>query len=226
MMLSIIIPTLNAAAQLPETIARLSSPVPGLTIEVAVSDGGSNDQTVKVAEAAGAKTIIARRGRGVQLIAGACAATGDWFLFLHADTRLGEGWALAAANFMTEQGNRDRAGYFVFALDDPGRAARRLERIVAWRSDLFGLPYGDQGLLISRNLYRRIGGYRDWPLFEDVDLARRIGRSRLTGLAIPAVTSAARYRKSGYLARSARNLCCLALYFLHVPPHWIAKLYG
>jgi rSAM/selenodomain-associated transferase 2 len=194
--------------------------------ETIVADGGSTDATPALAEKLGARIIVGPRGRGRQLIAGAAAAKGDWLLFLHADTRLAPGWAATAAAFMADPGNAERAGYFRFALDDPARAARRLERIVAWRCRRLGLPYGDQGLLIARDFYRALGGYRPLVLMEDVALARRIGRRRLTGLDAQALTSAKRYRRGGYVARPARNLLCLALYFLGLPPRLIARLYA
>ena len=112
------------------------------------------------------------------------------------------------------------------ALDDPKAAARRLEVMVAWRCRVLGLPYGDQGLLISRAFHDRLGGFSDQPLMEDVALVRRIGRARLRFFETAALTSAARYRRAGYAWRSARNLGCLALYFLGVPPRWIVPLYG
>jgi hypothetical protein len=88
------------------------------------------------------------------------------------------------------------------------------------------LPYGDQGLLISRSLYERLGGFRPLPLMEDVDLVRRIGGSRLERLAVAAVTSAERWRRDGWLRRSARNLLCLALYRFGMRPERLARLYG
>tara|TARA_B100000315_G_C14429259_1_gene519364 strand:- start:395 stop:883 length:489 start_codon:yes stop_codon:yes gene_type:complete len=162
------------------------------------------------------------------LAAGARATSAEWLLFVHADTRLGAGWANEAAAFMntgsTATGN-EAAAAFHFALDDADPAARRLEAAVAWRCRVLGLPYGDQGLLLSREFYDRLGGFRPWPLMEDVDLVRRIGRRRLRLLESLALTSAARYRH-GYLRRSARNLSCLGLYFLGLPPTWLARLYG
>jgi rSAM/selenodomain-associated transferase 2 len=225
--LSIIIPTLDAGARLPATLAALGEgPERGLVREVLVVDGGSRDGTAALARAAGARVIDAPRGRGNQLAASAVAATGDWLFFLHADTRLGPGWAEAVAEFIGVAGNAHRAGYLRYRLDDPAPAARRLEALVAWRCRLLALPYGDQGLLIARRFYDELGGFRPLPLMEDVDFARRIGRSRLSLIAADAVTSAARYRRGGYLARPLRNLGCLTLYFLGLPPHVLVRLYG
>jgi rSAM/selenodomain-associated transferase 2 len=221
---SVVIPTWNAAGTLSATLAALR----GATIvrEVIVADGGSSDETAAHARAAGARVIAALRGRGSQLAAGAAAAAGDWLLFLHADCRLEPGWEDAVGTFLTASRAHSRAGYFDLALDDEAPAARRLERIVAWRCRLLALPYGDQGLLIGRTLYDAVGGFRPLPLMEDVDLVRRLGRRRLARIGARCLASARRYRRDGYLRRPLRNLLCLSLYLARVPPERIVRLYG
>jgi rSAM/selenodomain-associated transferase 2 len=229
-MISVVIPTLNAEPKLAHTLAALvPAVVEGIVQEAIVVDGGSTDETRAIAEAAGTHLIEARRGRGSQLDAGARAARGDWLLFLHADTVLDPGWAEEAQGFIkrVQTGQRNEAAAaFRFALDDDGAMPRFIERLVAWRCRLFGLPYGDQGLLISRRLYRRLGGFRPLPLMEDVDLVRRLKRRELVMLQTRAVTSGERYRREGYLARSLRNLGCMLLYYLRVPPRVLARIYG
>lgn len=220
--LSVVIPTLDAAPVLGRTLASVRD----VAAEIVIADGGSSDATRSVAAAFGARVVDAPRGRGPQLAAGAAAAGEDWLLFLHADTVPDPGWAAEAARFIAGPENAARAAVFRFALDDASAGARRLERIVAWRSRVLGLPYGDQGLLIARSFYGALGGFAPLPLFEDVDLVRRIGRHRLRLLDTRAVTSARRYRSVGYLLRPVRNLACLVLYFAHVPPRLIARLYG
>jgi rSAM/selenodomain-associated transferase 2 len=221
MRLSVVIPTLNAAVFLPSTLASLEG-----VGDVVVVDGGSADGTVELASRLGARAVAAPRGRGRQLMAGAAAARGDWLLFLHADTQLDPGWKQAVEMFRADPSNRNEAAVFRFALDDSSPRARRLERIVAWRVRWMGLPYGDQGLLIHRDFYHAVGGFKPLPLMEDVDLVRRIGRERLVVLPIAARTSAARWRRDGWLMRSSRNLICLALYFAGVSPRAIKWLYG
>lgn len=212
--LTVIIPTLNAAAHLAATLAALGSGA-----EVIVADGGSTDSTVMLATVGGARVIHAPTGRGPQLALGIQAARHDWLLLLHADTVLAPAWRKAIA---IDAGS---AGYFRFALDSADPRARRLERLVNWRCRVLGLPYGDQGLLIHKALLARVGGLRVLPLMEDVDLVRRL-RGRLVALPADAVTSAAKWERQGYLRRSARNLFCLSLWFAGVPPRLIQRIYG
>jgi rSAM/selenodomain-associated transferase 2 len=225
--LSIIIPTLDAAAGLPAALASLEDArADNLLREILVVDGGSADGTLAIARARDARVCVAARGRGVQLAAGGAMAVGDWLLFLHADTRLGRGWSSQVLAFIADPANRARAGYFRFCLDDAAPAARRIEAAVRWRCRRLALPFGDQGLLLPAVLYRQLGGFRPLPLMEDVDMVRRLGRDRLVALEADAVTSAARYRRDGYIARPLRNLGCLALYFLGVPPRLLSRVYG
>ncbi len=217
--ISVVIPTLNAAASLASTIESVRG-----AGEVVVVDGGSGDGTKMLACGLGARVIEAPRGRGAQLAAGAAASGRDWLLLLHADTRLEQGWADAAAAHMAR--GPATAGWFGFALDSHDPRARRLERLVAWRCRALALPYGDQGLLIHRDLLQAAGGVRPLPLMEDVDLVRRLGRSRLAPLGARAFTSAEKWERGGWTRRSARNLACLSLWFAGVPPRLIVRLYG
>jgi rSAM/selenodomain-associated transferase 2 len=217
-MLTVVIPTLNAAATLPATLAAVAG-----AGEVIVSDGGSSDGTPALAAAF--RLVSGPAGRGAQIARGVAAARGPWLLLLHADTVPLPGWREAVARFVADPANLGTAAAFRLRLDDPRPAARRLERIVAWRTRALGLPYGDQGLLLSRRLYDAVGGVRPLPIMEDVDLARRLGRRRIVLLEATVLTSARRYR-GGVLARSARNLACLGLYALGVPPRLVARLYG
>jgi rSAM/selenodomain-associated transferase 2 len=214
---SIVIPTLDAAACLPATLRSL-----GGVNEVIAVDGGSTDGTPDLARSLGCRVVRAPRGRGCQLAAGVAAASQDWLLLLHADTRLQPGWAGHAARHMRDSGS---AGYFRFALDSSDPRARRLERLVALRCRLLALPYGDQGLLVHRALLAQAGGVPPLPLMEDVALVRRLGRRRLAAIDAAAITAAAKWERDGWLLRSARNLFCLGLWFAGVPPQRILRLY-
>lgn len=197
-MLHIVIPTFNAAAPL----RRL---LPDLTGErIIVSDGGSTDDTLDVALAGGAVIAAGRKGRGSQLRLGAQLASltggaGDWFLFLHADAWLPAGWRAEVYEAMTHGNPR----YFPLRIDARGFQPRLMERLVAFRNLGWALPYGDQGLLVSRTDYHACGGYPDWPLFEDVEIADRLSglrpmRGRIT-------MDAAKYERDGYWTRGWRN---------------------
>jgi rSAM/selenodomain-associated transferase 2 len=236
--LSVIIPTRNAQESLPATLTALADgALPGLIREVIVVDGGSGDATQSLAAGFGARVLLAVPGRGQQLAAAASEATGSWLLFLHADTCLAGSWGEAASAFLgsatSENAGPDagepaveRAAVFRFALDDTDPRARRIEGLARWRGRVLALPYGDQGLLISRAFYHRLGGYRPISLMEDVDLVRRIGRRRLTTLDADAATSARRYRADGWYLRPLRNLSLLALYYLGLPTSILTRLYG
>ena len=225
--LSIVIPTLNAADTLPSCLAALRpAERTGLTHEIIIVDGGSGDATAALARQAGARQVDAERGRGTQLRAGGQAANGDWLLFLHADTILAGDWPGAFARLAAEPANRYRAAYCRLGFDDDRPAHRLIAAAANLRSRLFGLPYGDQALLIHRDYYRTIGEYPALPLMEDVALVRRIGRRNLQQLPdVTALTSAERYRYNGTMRRVVRNWICLGAYFLGVSPERIARFY-
>ncbi len=220
---SIIIPTLNAVPSIGPTLAALVPGVAdGLVREVVLADGGSTDAIEQVAEETGARMIEAEPGRGSQLRAGGMAARGDWLLFMHADTVLPADWPEAVARHI--QRNADRAGYFRLHFDSERPYARWTEGWANIRSRVLKLPYGDQGLLVSRRVYEEIGGFQPMPLMEDVAIARALrGRMRCLGPAV--ITSAERYERDGYWRRGWRNWGCLGLYFMGVSPEKIAQIY-
>lgn len=224
-MLSIVIPTLNAERTLGPTLAPLVAGVLyGLVRECVVVDGGSTDETLTIAEGAGCRIVRAERGRGVQLRAGCAAAQGDWLLTLHADTQLDGDWIGAVRRHV--QRRPDRAGFFRLRFDDETPVARLWEAGVALRCAALALPFGDQGLLISRRLYDAVGGYEAVPLLEDVRLVRRLGRNRLARLDAQAVTSADRHRRDGWIRRTAGNWAILVRHALGEGPEVLAARYA
>lgn len=239
-MLSIIIPTLNAAQDLPETFNSLMPAlIDGMISEVIIVDGGSTDETLKIAEISGAKIIkpetpslekkssTSIKGRGPQLKAGGDAAKKNWLLFLHADTQLETGWHEEVREFITiaEQNKREQntAAVFTFALKDKSLAQFTVEKMVSLRCRLLSLPYGDQGLLIAKETYQSIGGFAPLPIMEDVDIVRRLPSLKI--LKSRAITSASRYKREGYIKRISRNLYCIGAYYYGIEPEKIHKIY-
>ncbi|KUF10354.1 TIGR04283 family arsenosugar biosynthesis glycosyltransferase [Pseudoponticoccus marisrubri] len=219
--ISVIIPTLNAADQLPGCLSALAEGLgEGLIRELVITDGGSGDTTLALAEAAGARIVTGPASRGGQLRRGVDAAEGGWLLVLHADTRLTPGWSAAVLAALATPG----AYHFRLRFDAAGPAPALVAGWANLRARLFGLPYGDQGLLIDRESYEAAGGYPDIPLMEDVALARAL-RGRLHGLPAIAVTSAAKYQRQGWLRRGARNLVTLLRYLTGTDPEVLARAY-
>lgn len=219
-MISVVIPTDNSERLLPRCFDSLiGAAVRGVVREVIVVDAGSADGTLTIADGAGAHIVHARKGRGVQFMAGAAIAKSDWLLFLRPETALEPGWDVEAESFISQaEMERPRAAVFRFALDDFGGEARRAEAKAALRTALFALPYGDQGLLIPKRLYQKVGGYRALSDMEDADLVRRIGRRRLVSMRARAVNVARPH--SGILRGAALTL----LHALRVPSRLLANL--
>ena len=222
--LSVIVPTLNAAPALPGLLHALMEGVEaGLIRDLIVSDGGSTDATREIAEAAGATWIAGAPGRGGQLARGARAAQGDWLMFVHADSWPEPGWTEPLAAHMLT--NPDRAAAFRLAFRARGLGARRTAGWANLRTRAFGLPYGDQGLVLRRDLYEAVGGYPDQPLMEDVAIARALGRRRIALLPATITTDAARYQERGWTRQGAQNLWRLARYLMGADPARLARGY-
>ncbi|RVV99571.1 glycosyltransferase [Mesobaculum littorinae] len=222
--LSIVIPTLNAADALAAASVPLVEGVSeGLVREMVVADGGSTDATRRVAEDLGAAWVPGPAGRGGQIARGVAAARGDWLLILHADCHLPRGWTDSVARHMGQ--SPERAGYFRLAFRATGLPPRLVAGWANLRAARLGLPYGDQGLLIARDVLARAGGVPDLPLMEDVALARAL-RGRLSPLDATITTSAERYLAEGWLRRGGRNLGLLARYLAGADSDELARAYA
>ncbi len=168
--------------------------------------------------------VSAPRGRGAQMNAGAAAASGRWLIFLHADSRLPADWIDVVARADARRGVV--GGSFRLALDSADWRARMLEWGVRLRVALAGLPYGDQSIFVRREVFSAVGGYRDWPLMEDVDLVRRLSAAgRLHHSTSAVVTSARRWEQDGWLRRSAANMTLAVRFFLGASPARLAQRY-
>ena len=229
-MISVIITTLNAAATLPATLESLvPAAVQGLVREVLIIDGGSTDTTLNIADGFGAVSISGGPLRASRLALGAQHARFPWLLFINPDCALDPGWEREASHLIEkiEDGNRrPTAAVFRFALDDTGIEPRTTEWLARWSAALMGFSHAEQGLLIPRTLYAEVGGYKPYPMLEDVDLSSRVGRRRLAKLRTIALSNANRYRQQGYIGRALRYYGSLGLYALHVPMERIASLLG
>lgn len=222
LLLSVVVPTLNEQ----DTVGRLLGDLRRLTVpnEVIVVDGGSTDLTTGVAGAAGARLLHSVPGRGVQLAAGAGAARAPLLLFIHADVRLDD--AAVAVLDEIAVARPPCAMAFRLRVDARGFSYRLIEWGTNLRSRLFGLPYGDQGLLVRREDYIRAGGYADLPLMEDVALIRALRRVTPVHLLDAAVqVSARRWDADGPLRRMIRNWVLMARYLSGTPPERLARQY-
>lgn len=226
--ISIIVPTLNEA----DTVCRLAPALlrlPGA--EIIFADGGSRDGTTRAIAKhcrgeGRIRLIHAPCGRAGQMNAGAKAATGEWLIFLHADTSLPLTSFQGFRRFVATH-QHVVAGAFAFRVAHPRWVYRYLEFYVGVRSRLLKLPYGDQALFVKRPVFEEIGGYRhDYPLMEDVELVRRLNKRRgFVILEFPVYTSARRFEQDGYLRRTCGNLYLQLLYALGVQPQRLALRY-
>jgi rSAM/selenodomain-associated transferase 2 len=220
--IGVVIPTLNEADLLPALLGDLRRVV--VPLDIVVADGGSGDGTLAAASAAGVRTVVAPRGRAAQMNAGARAVAGRWLLFLHADSRLPPRARRALLTAVVDEPELD-AAVFGFAIELPPGWKRFIEMWQAVRQALYGLPYGDQGLLVRRELFQSVGGFPDVPLLEDVAMLRALRRrARVRTLPGAILTSGRRYRRDGVLRTWLRHTAIILLYFLGVQPqrliHW------
>ena len=224
-MISVIIPVLNERQSIRRCIGEVLSQAAGS--EIIVCDGGSTDGSPDIVEEFRDRGVIlvrTRKGRGTQMNAGASAASRDILLFLHADTRLERGWRDAVIQALEDPAVA--GGAFSLRIDDPGKQYRLIESWVKCRCRLFKLPYGDQAIFMKRNVFERIGRYKDIPLMEDADIAERVkSAGRIVILGKRAVTHARRWEKEGWLYTSLRNQLIRCMYRLGVDPHKLAGIY-
>lgn len=220
--LGVVIPALDEAATLPGLLADLSRLA--LPTELLVVDGGSRDETVRAARAGGAAVLRSRPGRARQMNAGAAFLTAPWLLFLHADSRL-DGFALAVIDRYV-RGDGPDAACFALAFGHPGRFYRVVEWGQRVRERALGLVYGDQGLLIRRDLFFQSGAYPDVPLMEDVILNRRLRRmGRLRTLPATVTTSPRRYEEEGPVRAVLRNIRLVSRFLAGADPAVLAAAY-
>lgn len=230
--ISVIVPTLNEANTLPDTLHALHLASQGEwppdrlggTVEVIVVDGGSTDGTVAQAEQWGVILRHSPAGRARQMNAGAAIATGEILLFLHADTHLPLGFPTLVRSALATPGTIAGAFDLRIAGDLPG--LRWVEWGVYWRSRLFRLPYGDQALFCPVGIFRELGGFPDLPIMEDAVWVRRLHRrGNLTIVPTAVVTSARRWQQRGVWQTTLLNQAILLGYALGIPPQRLRSWY-
>jgi rSAM/selenodomain-associated transferase 2 len=219
MRLAIVIPTLNEEANVRELLPQLA----GVADEIQVSDGTSADGTVAAAERLGAAVVTGPPGRGGQLNRGARATSAELLLFLHADSRLPPG----APELLRRAVAEGAAGGGFHVRYDDGRPMFRLaNRLIRQRTLATGCPLGDQAQFVTRTAFEALGGFREWPILEDLDFIRRLKRyGDVVLVDEPVTTSARRISRQGVAKSVATNWLIWTLYFLGAPPHRLARLY-
>jgi rSAM/selenodomain-associated transferase 2 len=221
--LSIIIPTLNEGCAIGATLEAIAR-VPG-RFELIVVDGGSEDETVEIAGRFGARVIKSKRGRGQQMHSGARAALGEALWFLHADTIIPPDGAARITEALAHD-SEIVGGNFTIRFDGERWAARFLTWLYPQLRRL-GLCYGDSAIFVRASVYRDIGGFKPLPLFEDLDLVRRLRtKGRLIHLPAAVVTSSRRFEGRSFALTFARWAILQALYWAGVNPHTLNRLYA
>ena len=201
--ISIIIPTINEANNLPLLLSDLS--IIHKEGEIIIVDCGSEDKTIDVANIYGAKVYKSKeRNRGLQLDIGAKNSKGEWLIFLHADTRLTHDWYGKINSVLN--GENNYIYYFKFKINHKKIIYRILEVLVNFRSQYLKQPYGDQGLIIHRTTYFKNNGFRKIPLMEDVDFLRRLNNKKdLKQLNLPIFISSRKWERTNIFLQALKN---------------------
>jgi len=220
-LISIIIPTLNEADVIAETISGLSQ---SEQVEILVVDGGSRDGTDEMARKLGARVLSTAASKAAQMNAGAAQARGEVLLFLHADTRLPAKFEEKVLTTVARKGYC--AGAFTLAVDSADRGLRFIERVANWRARFITMPYGDQALFVDRQVFHEIGGFADYPIMEDFELIRRLKKKGKIAILPESVkTSPRRWQNLGVFKTWALNQIIIAAYFIGIPPQQLALWY-
>ncbi|BAY37416.1 hypothetical protein NIES2111_17530 [Nostoc sp. NIES-2111] len=220
--ISIIIPAINEAGNIKQTIATTQR---STNIEVIVVDGGSQDDTVAIAGSLGVKVISSSPGRAVQMNTGAALASGDILLFLHADTLLPVGFDEMIRAALQQPGVI--AGAFALRINADLASLRLVEKGVYWRSRLLQMPYGDQAIFMTKAVFQQVGGFPELPIMEDFELIRRLKRlGKITILRVPVITSARRWLQKGVFKTTLINQIVIIAYLLKTKPARLRTWYS
>jgi len=223
--LSIIIPVFNESQIINATIHYLSKLAFSDRLEIIVVDGNPSGNTINAIASSGIIKIIGRKGRGSQMNTGVAAASGDVLLFLHADTLLSHD-ALDQIIIAFQQ-HDIVGGAFDLEIKSKKRIFRLIEQAASIRSRLTGIPYGDQAIFLKKSFFDQIGGFKDIPIMEDVELMQRVKKAGKKIKFIPRKvrTAARRWEKEGIVYCTLRNWTLIVLYLLGVSPEKLTKFY-
>ena len=220
-MISVVVPTLEEAASLAQTLTAARGRGVG---DVVVVDGGSRDATREVAARLADRVLVAPRGRAAQMNAGAAAARGDVLLFLHADTRLPDDFADAVAKVLVAPDVV--GGFFAVALDAPGWRYALTARLISVRSRLTGIATGDQAIFVRRAVFEALGGFAPLPLMEDIELMHRLKRrGRVAALRQAVTTSTRRWERRGFWRTVLLMWALRVGYYAGISPGTLARWY-
>jgi len=224
--LSVIIPVLNESRIINAAIDHLYRLKSAGGFEIIVVDGNPAGNTISAVTRPGVKTVISAKGRGLQMNTGAAVAAGDVLLFLHADTMLS--YDALEQIFKAFEQDDVVGGAFDLGIQSEKKIFRLIEKTASIRSRLTGIPYGDQAIFLEKRFFDRVGGFKDIPIMEDVELMRRIKK---TGLKIKFVprkvqTAPRRWEKEGIVYGTLRNWTLITLYLLGVSPQKLKKFYA
>lgn len=219
--LSIIIPAINEEANIGAT---LKSVYKASNVEVILANGGSEDKTTSIAMELGAKVVVCEKGRARQMNYGASFATGTLLLFLHADTVVTEGFDTSLRQIL--QNPETAAGAFRLRIASPKIGFRILEKLVNLRSQLFQMPYGDQGIFIRAEKFHELGGFPCLPIMEDFVFIRRLkSHGRIVISLFPVITSARRWEKLGIIKATFINQLIITAFHLGINRSKLAAWY-
>lgn len=218
---TVVIPTYNSEKTIENTLNSICK----YFNKIIMVDANSCDLTIQISKKYNIKIIKSLKGRGPQLILGAEHTATDWIFFLHSDTIIKKSNIIDINQFITNTLNNNKAASFKIKFNTNNIWSNLLGKLVNIRSKYLKLPYGDQGLLISRSFYKNIGGYKNIPIMEDVEIIRNIGFRNIKILNSYIITDAARFENQGWIYRPMINLFCLTLYFLGFNINYINKIY-
>eukprot|EP01023_Acetabularia_acetabulum_P026777 TRINITY_DN2537_c0_g1_i6.p2 TRINITY_DN2537_c0_g1~~TRINITY_DN2537_c0_g1_i6.p2 ORF type:complete len:242 (-),score=22.39 TRINITY_DN2537_c0_g1_i6:857-1582(-) len=224
--LSVVIPTLNEECNISRTLSSIQEGCEGQIPEIIIADGGSSDKTVKIAKQNCTKVIQCDKGRGKQLNSGWRAASGEWILFLHSDCVLPQNYHQLIKTAVSKNPKCVWGCFDTIKVDFSTWTMSVVEFFVKMRTRFGRMPYGDQGIFVKRRDLQEIGGVKEWPLMEDVDLVHQLNkRSRPIIVKGPLTTSGRRWKKLGVVQTTMINWSIIVMYYAGVDVYTLAKYY-